>query len=103
MECPLRCTMRSGRRGLFATTRPALFVAKIHRIAKQASEEGRTPLVAGDKAHPEVALQGHGRQVFIFADLAELEAWPRAKMAKMGYCGGTNHVSGNKMVRMQAL
>ena len=62
------------------------FVAKIHRIAKQASEEGRTLLVAGDKAHPEVqGIAGHtAGEVFIFADLAELEAWPGPKNGENG-------------------
>lgn len=62
------------------------FVAKIHRIAKQASEEGRTLLVAGDRAHPEVqGIAGHtAGEVFIFADLAELEAWPGPKNGENG-------------------
>ena len=62
------------------------FVAKIHRIAKQASEEGRTLLVAGDKAHPEVqGIAGHtAGEVFIVADLAELEAWPGPKNGENG-------------------
>lgn len=62
------------------------FVAKIHRIAKQAGEEGCTLLVAGDKAHPEVqGIVGHaGGEVFVFADLAELEAWPGPKNSENG-------------------
>ena len=53
------------------------FVAKIHRIAAQASEAGATLLVAGDKDHPEVqGIAGHSTgPVFIFADLDELRAW----------------------------
>ena len=53
------------------------FVAKIHRIAKEASEAGATLLIAGDRTHPEVqGIAGHtAGEVFIFADLAELKAW----------------------------
>lgn len=62
------------------------FVAKIHRIAKQAGDEGCTLLVAGDKAHPEVqGIVGHaGGEVFVFADLAELRAWPGPKNSENG-------------------
>ena len=62
------------------------FVAKIHRIARQASEEGCTLLVAGDKAHPEVqGIVGHtDKEVFVFADLAELKAWPGPKSGENG-------------------
>lgn len=62
------------------------FVSKIHRIAKQASNEGKVLLVAGDKTHPEVqGIAGHTRgEVFIFADLAELEAWPGPKNGENG-------------------
>lgn len=51
------------------------FVAKIHKIAKQAEAEGRTLLVAGDKKHPEVqGIVGHTRgKVFTFTDLEELK------------------------------
>ena len=53
------------------------FVAKIHRIAKKASEAGAVLLVAGDKTHPEVqGIAGHTKgETFIFADLDELKAW----------------------------
>lgn len=53
------------------------FVQKIQRIAAQAEKEGAVLLVAGDKTHPEVqSIVGHTRgEVFVFADLAELEAW----------------------------
>lgn len=53
------------------------FVQKIQRIAAQAEKEGAVLLVAGDKTHPEVqGIVGHTRgEVFVFADLAELEAW----------------------------
>lgn len=51
------------------------FVAKIHRIAQQAGEEGALLLVAGDAAHPEVqGIVGHTRgEVRVFSDLEELK------------------------------
>ncbi len=51
------------------------FVAKIHRIARQASEEGKLLLVAGDAAHPEVqGIVGHtDGEVFVFGDLDALK------------------------------
>ena len=53
------------------------FVAKIHRIAKQAEAAGAVLLVAGDASHPEVqGIAGHtAGEVFIFADLAALQGW----------------------------
>ena len=53
------------------------FVAKIHRIARQANEEGAVLLVAGDASHPEVqGIVGHtDGEVFVFSDLAHLERW----------------------------
>ena len=53
------------------------FVAKIHRIARRASEEGKLLLVAGDAAHPEVqGIVGHtDGEVFVFGDLAALQAF----------------------------
>ncbi len=51
------------------------FVAKIHRLAEKADEQGNILLVAGDKNHPEVqGIVGHTRgKVFIFANLDELK------------------------------
>ncbi len=62
------------------------FVAKIHRIARRADEEGKCLLVAGDRDHPEVqGIVGHtSGEVFVFADLAELKAWDGPKMTKNG-------------------
>ena len=53
------------------------FVAKIHRIARRASEEGKLLLVAGDAAHPEVqGIVGHtDGEVFVFGDLSALQAF----------------------------
>lgn len=62
------------------------FVAKIHRIAKRASDEGKILLVAGDKTHPEVqGIVGHTKgEVFVFADLDELKAWQGPKNGQNG-------------------
>ena len=62
------------------------FVAKIHRIAKRANDEGKTLLVAGDKMHPEVqGIVGHTQgEVFVFADLNELKAWNGPKNSENG-------------------
>ena len=53
------------------------FVAKIHRIVAQHSENGSTVLIAGDPTHPEVlGIRGHcrdgGGAVLIFRDEEEL-------------------------------
>ena len=73
-------------RGLVVHDATCPFVAKIHRIARQAGEEGRCLLVAGDRTHPEVqGIVGHTRgEVFVFADLAELQAWTGPKMTQNG-------------------
>lgn len=57
------------------------FVAKIHRIARKASDEGAVLLVAGDAAHPEVqGIVGHtDKEVFVFSDLSQLEGWKGPK------------------------
>ena len=62
------------------------FVAKIHRLARRAGEEGRTLLVAGDENHPEVqGIVGHTRgSVFVFADLEELKALLTPENTKNG-------------------
>ncbi len=64
-------------KGLVCHDATCPFVAKIHKIAKQAEEEGAVLLVAGDAKHPEVeGIAGHSRgEVFIFEDLAALEGW----------------------------
>ena len=73
-------------RGLVLHDATCPFVAKIHRIAKRASGEGKTLLVAGDKTHPEVqGIVGHTRgEVFVFADLDELKAWQGPKNGQNG-------------------
>ncbi len=70
-------------RGLTAHDATCPFVAKIHRIAEQAEQEGAVLLVAGDAAHPEVqGIVGHtGGEVFVFGDLDTLKAWDGPKIA----------------------
>lgn len=62
------------------------FVSKIHKIARKASEQNKTLLVAGDKSHPEVqGIIGHtDGEVFAFADLDELKAWNGPKNGQNG-------------------
>lgn len=73
-------------KGLILHDATCPFVAKIHRIAKRASDEGKTLLVAGDKTHPEVqGIVGHTKgEVFVFADLDELKAWQGLKNGQNG-------------------
>ncbi len=51
------------------------FVAKIHKIVKEASEKGETVLIAGDAAHKEViGIIGHTEgSVYVFEDEESLE------------------------------
>lgn len=64
-------------RGLACHDATCPFVSKIQKIAMKAQAEGAALLVAGDKNHPEVqGIVGHTEgEVFVFADLAELEGW----------------------------
>ena len=75
-----------GARGLVVHDATCPFVAKIHRLARRAGEEGRTLLVAGDENHPEVqGIVGHTRgSVFVFADLEELKALLTPENTKNG-------------------
>ncbi len=70
-------------RGLVCHDATCPFVAKIHRIAEQASEAGAVLLVAGDANHPEVqGIVGHTKgEVFVFDDLATLMRWKGPKIA----------------------
>ena len=78
--------MRLAARGLVVHDATCPFVAKIHRLARRAGEEGKTLLVAGDKNHPEVqGIVGHTRgSVFVFADLEELKALLTPENTKNG-------------------
>ena len=51
-------------------------VARIHRIAREATEAGKVLLVAGDPGHPEVqGIVGHAKgEVHVFRDEKELKA-----------------------------
>ncbi|MDD3428778.1 MAG: bifunctional 4-hydroxy-3-methylbut-2-enyl diphosphate reductase/30S ribosomal protein S1 [Oscillospiraceae bacterium] len=52
------------------------FVKKIQKIAEQCGHEGKTLLIAGDAAHPEVqGIVGHSSgDVRVFADISQLKA-----------------------------
>ncbi|MEG2698671.1 MAG: bifunctional 4-hydroxy-3-methylbut-2-enyl diphosphate reductase/30S ribosomal protein S1 [Ruthenibacterium sp.] len=73
-------------RGLVLHDATCPFVAKIHRIAERAGQEGKVLFVAGDAAHPEVqGIVGHTRgSVCVFADLQELQAAPIDKIGEKG-------------------
>ena len=60
------------------------FVAKIHRIAQSAGEEGTLLLVAGDASHPEVeGIVGHTNgKVRVFADVRNYPPFCPNKMHK---------------------
>ena len=62
------------------------FVAKIHRIAKQAETEGKTLLVAGNPQHPEVeGIVGHSAgEVFVFENLQQLEEISTPEICEKG-------------------
>ncbi len=62
------------------------FVAKIHKIAIEASKEGKILLVAGDESHPEVeGIVGHtDKEVYIFNDLSQLNTILKEKMGNNG-------------------
>lgn len=64
------------RLGLSCVDATCPFVAKIHRIVAQASREGRTVLIVGDRNHPEVqGIRGHCTgPVYVAANAQELEA-----------------------------
>lgn len=57
------------------------FVAKIHKIAREAQAAGAVLLVAGDAGHPEVqGIVGHtAGEVFVFAGLEALRGWKGPK------------------------
>lgn len=65
--------------GIAAVDATCPFVAKIHKIVKEASNEGKTILIAGDAKHKEViGITGHASgEVYVFSDensLADLFA-----------------------------
>ncbi|MFI3170221.1 MAG: bifunctional 4-hydroxy-3-methylbut-2-enyl diphosphate reductase/30S ribosomal protein S1 [Faecalibacterium sp.] len=70
-------------RGMRSHDATCPFVAKIHKIAKQAECEGAVLLVAGDEKHPEVeGIVGHTHgEVFVFENLEALKAWNREENA----------------------
>ncbi len=73
-------------RGLAVHDATCPFVAKIHALARRAEKEGRTLLLAGDEAHPEVqGIVGHTRgSVAVFADVDGLRAILQEKNGENG-------------------
>lgn len=51
------------------------YVAKIHRIVRENSQQGKTVIIAGDKFHPEVqGIEGHCvSKAYVVADAVELQ------------------------------
>lgn len=50
------------------------YVAKIHKLAGDASKKGAVVLIAGDPSHPEViGIRGHCGKAYVFQNLQELE------------------------------
>ena len=65
-----------GARGLVVHDATCPFVAKIHRLARRAGEEGKTLLVAGDENHPEVqGIASWCRGARIFGNAEEVANW----------------------------
>lgn len=62
------------RRGGICIDATCPFVARIHRIVSEKSENGYAVLIAGDKTHPEVqGILGHcSEEAFVFADEDDL-------------------------------
>jgi 4-hydroxy-3-methylbut-2-enyl diphosphate reductase len=64
-------------------------VARIHRIVREAEAEGRTPVVIGDKGHPElIAICGQCSRAVVVRDAEELE-----KFTKEGVIGRDDPIS----------
>ncbi len=55
------------------------FVERIHKIVRQAEEEGRLPVIIGTPSHPEVeGIAGWCGDCRVFADLSGLEKWAKS-------------------------
>ena len=51
-------------------------VTRIHRIVRQAAENGRVPIVIGDREHPEVrGIAGSAGGVVVLKNEAEVRSW----------------------------
>ena len=54
-------------------------VSRIHRIVREASQNGRLPIVIGDRDHPEVrGIVGSAPEVVVLKDEEETEKWLRS-------------------------
>ena len=65
------------RRGIVTHDATCPYVKKIHRLARQAGEEGRILLVAGDASHPEVqGIVSYTRgEYHVFDSYEDMEEW----------------------------
>jgi 4-hydroxy-3-methylbut-2-enyl diphosphate reductase len=51
-------------------------VSRIHKLVKEATAQGRIPVVIGSRTHPEViAIAGWGEHTIILENVSELEEW----------------------------
>ena len=63
-------------RGLEIIDATCPFVKRIHKLVAEAEQEGRRPVIIGQKTHPEVqAIAGWCSRPLVFEDAAELEQW----------------------------
>ena len=63
-------------RGLSVIDATCPFVKRIHNLVAAAEQEGRRPVIIGQKTHPEVlAIAGWCCGPLVFEDAAELEQW----------------------------
>ncbi|MFT8888121.1 MAG: bifunctional 4-hydroxy-3-methylbut-2-enyl diphosphate reductase/30S ribosomal protein S1 [Ethanoligenens sp.] len=61
-------------RGLEVVDATCPYVAKIHKLVKEASDKGAVALIAGDPAHPEViGIRGYCRDAVVFENIQQLE------------------------------
>ena len=66
-------------RGLKVVDATCPFVERIHRLVRQAEEEGRQPVIFGSRTHPEViGISGWCRSALIVESPEEWEAWLHA-------------------------
>ena len=73
---PLDVQRELERRSLTVIDATCPFVKKIHRIAREAAQSGRTLLIIGTPTHPEVqAIASYVAQPYVFESAEELEKW----------------------------
>jgi len=63
-------------RGLSVIDATCPFVARIHKLVQEAEQEGRQPVIIGQRHHPEVtAIAGWCSSPIVFENAEELENW----------------------------